>query len=80
MLREFKKNYETTSLVLEVDKWLFDITKGESQFAIAAMAQASKAFQEALRETYEPDWPGVEHVKAMSQVNKLHGSLLRPQQ
>lgn len=31
------------------------------------MAAASRGFQEAVRETYEAEWPGGEHVRAMSQ-------------
>lgn len=55
--------------------------------AVKAIGAASRGFQEALRETYEPEWPGGEHVKAMSQSlellwddyhDKLQDQALRP--
>lgn len=36
--------------------------------SLKATAAASKLYYEAVRDVYEPDWPGVEHVKAMTQV------------
>lgn len=52
------------------------MTRFENFYTFLALNQASKGFNEAVREVYEPQWDEIDHVKAITHVNKIFPFLL----